>query len=404
MAVTRFYLDLRGKAKDGKGSLLITIFHNRSTATIPTGIRLSPSEWNGSRVQKVSASNALNAKLSKQKSEIDKAIAFLALEDNFDVMSATEIKAEISHGKLKKISGHLISDLFVEYMSHGMKENTRGIYINTLKKVKSFSGETTKIESINLKWLNSFDTYLSKTQTLNGRAIYLRALRAVCNYARHTGVIDTYPFENFQIRQESTRKRSVSVELLQTFRDYPTTKSNSYYRDYFFLMFYLIGINAKDLLLAKPEQIVNGRLEYIREKTGKKYSIKIEPEARELLDKYAGTEHLVEALDHCMYYKSFLHEMNNALRLIGETYEEEVNDSLFDQPKKVKKVNPVIPGISSYYARHTWATLAYELGIQMDTISQALGHSFGNRTTLIYIKSDQDKVDAANRKVLDLLL
>jgi hypothetical protein len=39
----------------------------------------------------------------------------------------------------------------------------------------------------------------------------------------------------------------------------------------------------------------------------------------------------------------------------------------------------------------------------MDTISQALGHSFGHRTTLIYVKPDQSKVDAANRKVIDFL-
>lgn len=67
----------------------------------------------------------------------------------------------------------------------------------------------------------------------------------------------------------------------------------------------------------------------------------------------------------------------------------------------IRTVTPLIPGITTYYARHTWATLAYEAGVPVDVISQALGHSMGNKTTLIYIKPDQDKVDKANRLVID---
>ena len=69
-----------------------------------------------------------------------------------------------------------------------------------------------------------------------------------------------------------------------------------------------------------------------------------------------------------------------------------------------KKIIPIVPGISTYFCRHTWGTIAEELGIPMDVISQALGHSFANRTTLIYVKFDKKKVDEANRKVIDYLL
>ena len=262
-----------------------------------------------------------------------------------------------------------------------------------------------KIESLNLKWLRSFDTYLSRTQGINGRSMYLRSLRAVCNYAKHIGIEFLYPFENFQIKSEPTQKRSVTVEQLIRFQSFETTPKNEMYRDYFFLMFYLIGINVKDLLMAKKSQVHRNRLEYIREKTGKRYSIKIEPEARELLNKYEGKgEYLLDALDHCKLYKSFAHEMNDALKLIGDTQVVTQDDSLFAEFKETQQTCSVIPGISTYYARHTWATLAYEIGISMDIISQALGHSFGNRTTLIYVKYDQNKVDEANRKVIDYFL
>ena len=59
------------------------------------------------------------------------------------------------------------------------------------------------------------------------------------------------------------------------------------------------------------------------------------------------------------------------------------------------------PGLTLYWARHTWATLASDIDIPIETISAALGHSYGCATTAIYIRFNQKKVDAANRKVLD---
>lgn len=404
---TKFYLDLRGKAKDGKGTILITLFHNHSTATISTGIRVQPSEWKDQRIIKLAGCEALNASIQKKKTEIDRAIAVLSLDSRFDFMSASEVKAEIADGKPKHIQGHLVSDVFKEYISNGMKPNTRLIYETTLGKIVAFGGDNMKMENINLRWLNSFDQFLAKTQSINGRSIYLRALRAVCNYAKHTGLISFYPFENFNLKSEETRKRSISIEQLRRFMNFPTTCFRSEYRDIFFLMFYLIGINSKDLLLAKKSQVVNNRLEFIRAKTGKKYSIKIEPEAKTLIDKYAGSgEYLLNIMDRWSDYYNYTRKMDRELKKIGEIKEElvPVSDDLFSEMRKVQKTIPIIPGISTYFARHTWATIAYEIGISMDVISQAMGHSSGNRTTLIYVKFDQEKVDEANRKVIDHLL
>lgn len=402
MASTKFYLDLRGKAADGKGTILIHIFHNRTMTTVSTGIRVAPNEWDGERV-KTEGSEVINAKLADKKSSIDRSIAYLSIDNRFDSMTASDIKKAIA-GKKERNLTHLVSDLFVEYLATDISDGTKNIYRATLSKVLAFGGKSLKMENIDLKWLHQFEKYLSKTQGVNGRAIYLRSLRAVCNYGSHQHNL-SYPFQNFSIKQEPTKKRSVPVELFRKFLDYPTTPANNRYRDYFKLMFYLIGMNSKDLLLVKKEQVSGDRLEYIREKTHKRYSIRIEPEAEELLKRYEGKDYLLEAMDHCKDYRNFAHEMNDRLKEIGDVRWEMVPDpdDLFAPPKLERIITPIIPEISTYWARHCWATFAYEAGISLDVISQALGHSAGNRTTLIYVKFNQSKVDEANRRVIDFV-
>ena len=404
MASTKFYLDLRGKAADGKGSVLIQLFHNHSMTSFSTGIRISRSDWDGNRVVKIPEAETLNATLEEMKGKIDKGIALLSFDEMFPIMTAAEVKRELSNLREKKLSRHLISDLFHEYVTTGeLADGTKELYKYTLKRILAFAGDQVVIESVNLKWLREFDKFLAKNQVANGRSIYLRCFRAVCKYAQSTGIQFQYPFGNFHIKQDATMKRSVSVELFRKFLSFPTTAANQRYRDYFLLMFYLIGINAADLLLAKPSAIVNGRLYYVRKKTHKKYSVKIEPEAEGLLKKYKGKKWLLDAMDTCKDYRNFLHEMNDALKTIGTVKYEEIqkSDDLFAKPVRVKKIDPVIPKVSTYYTRHCWATLAHEAGVPIETIAQALGHSAGNRTTLIYVKFDQQKVDAANRLVID---
>ena len=405
MATTKFYLDMRGKAKDGRGSVVIILAHNQTTTSFSTGVRLLPSQWNGSSAIKIEGREAINASLVQKKQQIDKELAIIALEERFHSMTASQLKATIDNPKKRyRHDSCGVRELFEEYISLGMKKNTETIYRLTLKKVVDFGGPNITINDIDYKWLLQFDKYLAKTQCINGRSIYLRSLRAVYNYALKIEVTQNYPFRLFSIKAEPTKKRSIFVEKLHLLHSFPTDKECSMYRDYFFLMFYLIGINVGDLLLAKKSQVRNGRLEYIRQKTGKPYSIKIEPEAEEILKRYRGKgQYLLNAMDHCQHYQSFARQINEGLRAIGPEKVEYISksDDLFDVPEKRVTIDSIIPGITTYYARHTWATIAHEIGIQTDVISQALGHSFGNRTTLIYINLDPSKVDEANRKVID---
>lgn len=253
---------------------------------------------------------------------------------------------------------------------------TKELYLATADKVEIYDHSVGI--GFDCSWLEGFEQDLLKTVKVNTASIHLRNIRAVVNWAIRKDIIVRNPFNKFRIKKETTQKRNLSVESIRYLMNAETVPFIARYRDLLILMFYLIGINGKDLLLAKPSQLVNGRLFYNRAKTHKLYSIKVEKEAMDIIDKYRGKKYLLEFCDK--------REYSNVMLMVN------------------RHIKRIIPGLTSYYMRHSWATIAYSLMIPKDIISQALGHSTGSEVTSIYIEYDQRLVDEANRKVIDYVL
>ncbi len=90
------------------------------------------------------------------------------------------------------------------------------------------------------------------------------------------------------------------------------------------------------------------------------------------------------SIPHTQNFRNFYQQYGQALRQIAKILD--------------------IPELTSYYARHTWATIAASLDIPKETIAAALGYELGNSTTSIYIDYDLRKVDTASRLVIDSIL
>ena len=284
-------------------------------------------------------------------------------------------------------------DIFKEFAdSHN--ESTKELYYYSLRRIEQFDKyiATRSIDEIGIPWLTRFESWLAQTNSKNARNILLRNIRAVFNYALDCEYTTNYPFRRFKIRPEATRKRAMTVEQLRSLAVYPVEDYQEFYRDMFVLMFCLIGINVVDLYSLGG--IVDGRVEYRRAKTHRLYSVKVEPEAQAIIDKYHGTKNLLCIADRWTTHSQFGKQMNKALKRMGEM------QRVGRGGKKV--FEPIVPGLTTYWARHTWATIAASLDVPKETIAHALGH--GNDTvTDIYIDFDKRKVDEANRKVLDFV-
>lgn len=281
-----------------------------------------------------------------------------------------------------------------EFVSLKANPGTIRCYTVTRNKILEFDPDCT-FETMDRKWLASFEKWMAQTLKINAYAIHLRNIRAVFNYAIDEEATTLYPFRKYHIKKEETKKRSLTVDQLRMLINYECDEYQVKYRDLFMLDFYLIGMNIGNLLLLTENNVVNGRIEYYRNKTNKLISIEIPVEAKEIIDKYKGKEYLLDVMDVYSDYRYFVKRMNTALKQIGETTRSGLGG------KKDRK--PLFPELSSYWARHTWATLAAELDIPKETISAALSHSTDD-TTSIYIRFNRRKIDEANRKVIDYVL
>lgn len=403
MANTRFFLDKRN-AKDGKPVVLkIAIAHQHKSALISLDVKILPSQWEDNKIVKHPDKQVLNTYINRIKSQVDSLIVRWTNDGIINTMSASEIKdrcMEELDPDRKKAKEDKTTFLyrFNQYASR-MKPGSKRTFDHTLNRLTAYVGEAAlkklKFEDMTVDWLTGFDVFMARTApSKNSRNIHFRNIRTVFNDAIEDNITSFYPFRRFKIKGEVTAKRDLSVEELRRLVYFDCEECAIKYRDYFMLMFYLMGINNIDLCHLK--EITKGRLEFHRTKTHHFFSMKIEPEAMALIEKYKGENWLLDILDHWSSDEFFRKKMNKHLQKIGPVTRNGLGGK--------KTYSPLFPKLTTYYARHTWASIASSLDIPIETISAGLGHEYGNRITAIYINYDNRKVDIANRKVIDWVL
>lgn len=396
MARTKLYLDTRA-VKDGKPApLKIAINKKSKTALISLHVLLLPNQWDKRSEKVINHPNRLflNNYITRRMLDIDTLVLKLTESGEIANMNALDIKnyilQQLSPAKQENSKERLFAERFLKF-AQSKKESTQLVYMNTYKKMGQFCEDLDKLtfEDITKEWLTSYDTFLSETSpSRNARNVHFRNIRAVFNEAIDDGITKAYPFRRFKIRPVATIKRSLGVEQLRAIFSAPTDEHTEKALDIFKLIFLLIGINIIDL--CKLRTLNNGRINFHRSKTNRLYSIKVEPEAMEIINRHKGSEYLIDILDLHKNHRSYVIILNKQLKEIGV---------VSTDPNS----KPLFPQLTTYWARHTWATIAASLDIPKETIAAALGHG-GNTVTDIYIDFDRKKVDEANRKVIDWVL
>ena len=370
-------LDRRRMKNDGTFPVRI-YFRHREKILIATKLFARAEEWDEKGAcfkTRTLNDRSRNILLRDMLNKVEGILFNLELSGDLVHMTAKQVRVavEAALGLQKAERRSLV--FYLDKGAVGKSERTQRLFKWCKDKVTTFDAKV-QINDVSKKWIADFQHYLEGGNlSPNSIALLLSYVSRACSIALTDGILLSNPCVGIRKPKEETRKRSLSVEILRKLRDMPLDGNKAWARDMFFLSFYLIGINIADLYDARA--IIDERLEYKRRKTGTIYSVAVPAEAAAIIARYKGENKL---LDTARFTSSGT--MCTAL-----TY----------------CLRRIHPGLTTYYARHTWATIAAEIDIPIETISHALGHKIGSPVTAIYVAYNQRKIDEANRKVIDYL-
>ncbi|MGK7390265.1 MAG: phage integrase SAM-like domain-containing protein [Candidatus Cyclobacteriaceae bacterium M2_1C_046] len=414
--------------KTDKCPLVIRISHKGIPKYLKTGFILNSKEWDEKRKQiKSSFPNSVRANSKVQRkmslaqdvlSDHDAVLKELTAdqitnqiiqrfeENDKEKLPPTHSLAPQSQKTFLKQYGEKIIARYKKANRFGMVGSFEDALVTFLKFYGNNNLLLTDIDETFLEDLEA--DYLGQGLKLNGLGTKLRAVRRIYNLAikdKDTELNEThYPFgkSGYSIRTEKAKKRAINLEAIQAIRDldYPINSTRWHHRNYFLFMFNMRGMNFIDLAFLPTDAIQGDRLKYKRTKTKrgnsvKEFNIKITEEAQYILDYYADPKNdkgltfpimrdVIDSADKEYIYKLYqnrLRNHNRRLAFIGEAV-------------------GLTENLTTYVARHTFATAGLHKGISKAQIGDMLGHTNYYTTEAYFDDFDKEVLDDAADQIL----
>lgn len=384
-------LDTRRAKKDGTFPLIMRLTHKGNSTSIPIGRSILTEHWdeNARVVKKSYPGNAtrLNNSIQKTKSEaLD-----IILKTDTETLSINALKEKLVSGGSQ--SFFTFTQALINDFVHAGRVGNARCYKGVAAILKTFTGGELKFDQITYPFLMRFETnHLSKGNTVNSLSVYMRTIRSIYNKAIKEGVADKdkYPFHDYKIRQEPTKKRAIDMEYIRRIieLDIPPKHRLFHTRNFFLASFMMYGMNFIDMAHLKRTDMVDGRIIYRRSKTKKIYDIKITPWLETIFNFYEGD-----------YIFPIIKRDTPSLQ------EKDIMWARKGYNKRLKKL-AVLCGIdahlTSYVSRHSFATQAMMQQVPLNAISTMLGHS-SLKTTEVYLKGLPSNVlDNYNAQLLGI--
>lgn len=278
-----------------------------------------------------------------------------------------------------------------ERFKESLSPSTSDNYLTAIRSFQRFLAEKQSLGSLDSSVMKCFERWLRDNRLcLNTISCYMRSLRSLTSKVFHKELNDI--FDEVYTGRAKTEKRAVQKAEIYKIQG-AKVKSGSFLalvRDLFLFSFYALGMPFVDMAFLRKEQIADGQIVYYRHKTGQRICIKIEPCMQEIISRYRaeGTDYvfpLLTATDPDKAYRQYQRKLNQ--------YNREL--------KHLAKLSGISKNLTSYVARHSWASAAYGDNVDLSVISKALGHT-NPQNTLIYLQQiDDERIQKANRYLLE---
>ena len=291
----------------------------------------------------------------------------------------------------------------IEQCKSNDKCGNRLIYKGSYNSLKVFTKNQLDIpfSTIDVSWLNKYEKWLrSKGNKETTMSLMFRTLRSAYNKAIKAKCArkSDYPFDEYKINKfdTKTQKRAIAkTEVLKFTKEVDNIGKRQYVqlsKDIFIFSYLCGGINFTDIANLTKTNITNGRIHYIRQKTGKLIKLGISEEAMQIIKKYESeSKGYLFPILNANIHKTPLQKQNRIHKMLGK-----INKNL----KLIAAQLNVDANMTTYVARHSFASVLKKSGVSIALISEALGHS-DLSTTQVYLDSfDNAQIDAAMQNLL----
>ncbi len=390
--------------KDGTFPLMLRVTKDRKRKYVSLGLSLHEKFWDFEKGKP--KRNCPN------KEQIERLIAAKTAEYNDLIVEMTAQQREYTvetlvshfHNQVRCATVVELYDKLIDDMKRDDKLGNAGVYKYSRTSLLKFTGQRLQIpfSDIDAVWLRRYENWL-RTSGCGDTTIsqLFRTLRSVFNKAVELQLVkrDYYPFDAYKVSKFDTRtkKRAITKEdvrkviALDLSQGYPSERLA---RDIFVFSYFGAGINFADIALLKYGNVRDGRVQYVRKKTGKPINFLLTEEMRNIIAKYqqqgqTDEDYIFPILDRRVH------------RTEQQRYDR-THKVLTNTNRWLRKIGQRvgIEHLTTYVARHTFATVLKRSGVNIAIISESLGHS-DLSTTQIYLDSfENSQIDAAMQNLL----
>jgi site-specific recombinase XerD len=388
---------------DKEGTLYYQVIHHRAVRWISSGYHLFRQEWNEKEGSVI---------LPKDQAHEDRKIRLQLIQSKLNG-EIRQMKTIVQQ-KDKSNTSYTIDDLIETFKqlppcqsvfsfiqtqiakkSQMKRVGTTKTYTDALCRFREFrEGEDLDFESMTTDLMERYEAWLiDRGLKRNSIAYYLRTLRTLYNRAVEAGLTDDHDiFRHVHTSYGKTTKRAVSISDIRAIERIDLREGSplAFARDLFMFSFYMRGMPFVDIAFLRKSDLKRGLITYCRKKTNQSLTIAWEKPMQDIVDRYAGQTR------NTPFMLPILKQDNDTAYRRYRQVEQTVNRNL----KKIgDRIGLRIP-LTTYVARHSWASIARNMDVSIAVISEGMGHN-SYRTTQIYLNSiDTSQINLANRKII----
>lgn len=382
---------------NGEHPLMIRVCKERQVKYKSLGISVRAGHWdfktNKPRMTCPNRKYIVKIILKNERVVNRRIFQLIADQDDFDLY---EVFEEDNKTKTKPINKMTVGEFYKVLIAKceeldkvGTRETLRNSYCTLSRFTKNKLNIS--FSKIDVDFLERMEKYLRDRDVGEVTiATYYRTLRSVYNKAIKAKCAreEEYPFKDYKISKFDirTKKRAISKEDILKVMNADLSECSDYTqfsRDIFIFSYLCAGINFGDIIRLTSKNITDNRLQYRRNKTGSLINIPLRKEALAIIEKYSikrkNDDYLFPVLDKKVH-KTEMQKYNRKRKVIRK---------IDRQLKEVARIANLNVNLTTYVARHAYATVMKNAGVNIALISETLGHT-SLTTTQIYLDSFLD--------------